>query len=65
MLANLGRVKAKQQIERRDFAGYDHAGIYDLYMVAFEDERIAQQAQTAWLTAYVKDQCNAANSTSR
>lgn len=61
MYANLPRIKALQQIEKRDFSGYDETGIYDLYLTAFEDETIAQQAQTAWLTAYVRDKCNAAN----
>ena len=60
MLANLPRVKAVQQIERRDFEGLDHQGIYDLYFTAFEDDEIATEARTNWLTAYVKEQCNAA-----
>ena len=60
MLANVNRIEARKQIDKRDFEGLDHDGIYALYLTAFEDERIAQEAQTAWLTTYVKNSCNAA-----
>lgn len=61
MYTNMGRIEARKQIEKRDFAGLDETGIYNLYFAAFEDEKIAQDAQTAWLTAYVRNSCNAAN----
>jgi hypothetical protein len=42
---NMTRVKAQRRIERGDYDGTDHEGVYNLFMVAFGDENRARDAQ--------------------
>jgi hypothetical protein len=60
LFANLPSLKAQRKIDRNEFDGLDYRGIYNLYLEAFGDKKLAQQAQTAFLTAQVRNSCNAA-----
>lgn len=60
-MANLPRVKAQRTIFEGKLDGFDHDGIYNLYMTAYDDEQIATQARTDFLNRLVEAQCNAAN----
>ena len=63
LLANIPRVKAQRIIFEGRTEGYaDQLGesIYNLYMTAYGDERLAQRAQTDYLDQKVDKDCNAA-----
>ena len=48
--ANLPKMQARRIIERGQIDDEDFKGIYDLYMLAFNDEQLARKKQTeaAW-----------------
>lgn len=62
LIGNLGRIKAIERIERGDFDGLNHEGIYQLYLAAYEDKDRALKAKIEWLESYVDRSCNAAAS---
>jgi hypothetical protein len=58
--ANMLRLRARDRIERGETAELDYQGIYDLYLLAYEDEAIARRARTDYLKNFVKASCAAA-----
>jgi hypothetical protein len=60
LYANLPRVKAQQRIFDGRWEGLDYQGVYDLYLRAFEDTRLADSARTKFLEQYVQQQCGGA-----
>jgi hypothetical protein len=60
MYENLSRVKSQDLIQNGSLEGLDHQGIYDIYLVAFGDEDVANGARTKFLESLVKRQCDSA-----
>lgn len=58
LLANLPRAKAQRMIFEGRLEGFDEYGIKNLYLDAFEDEALAQRAQTDFLERQVDAACN-------
>jgi len=52
---------AQRQILERRFEGMGHEAIYNLWMVAYGDERLATDMRTKFLESLVEQTCNAAN----
>jgi hypothetical protein len=61
LYANIPRVMAQRQILERRFEGMGHEAIYNLWMVAYGDERLATDMRTKFLESLVEQTCNAAN----
>ena len=53
--ANLPTVKAQRTIEDGRYEPTAYEYIYSLYLVAYDDERLAEQAKTIALEAYVDE----------
>jgi hypothetical protein len=51
------KLQARERIERGDLDGMNYQAVYDLYLEAYDDPRLAQQMQTKYLEMYVKQQC--------
>jgi hypothetical protein len=58
--ANLPRMKAQDRIHRGDFDATDYRGVYELFLAAYDDEEVAQRAQSQAAENYVNAACNAA-----
>ena len=52
---------AQQRIQDGKFEGLQHQDVYDLWMAAYGDRRLAEQARTQFLEEYVRESCNAAS----
>lgn len=44
LYANIGRIKAQRRIHEGSYDPTDFKGVYSLFLTAFDDERIAQDA---------------------
>jgi hypothetical protein len=64
-MANLPRVKAQRTIFEGNLEGFDHDGIYNLFLTAYDDEQIATDARTDFLNRLVEAKCNAAQQNNR
>jgi len=58
LLANIGKLRAQERIRRGEFDRADYEGVYDLYLSAYEDEEIAQQAMEAAAKYYADREAN-------
>ncbi len=58
-------MQARNRIEARDFGEMDDLGegMFNLFMLAYEDKRQAEDARLQYLQALVRAQCNAAKET--
>jgi hypothetical protein len=56
LIANLPRVQAQDRIQRGDFSATDFKGIYQLYLLAYGDEDLAQKKQTEAAKAYLEQE---------
>lgn len=54
LLANLGRVKAQDTIHNGRFDHGDYQGVYELYLQAYGDEKLARRAQSQAAEIYVE-----------
>jgi len=60
LLLNLRRVKAQGRIERQIYDPEDHEGVYQLYMDAYGDQGLADEARLSSLRAVMKRETDAA-----
>lgn len=57
-LANLGRCKAQQTIHLGNFDPADWRGVYELYLAAFGDKRLAETARLRAMERLIEQRCN-------
>lgn len=57
LYANLRRVQAQRQIQAGQLEGLDHTAIFNLYLTAYGDERLANDARRVFLEKYVEQSC--------
>lgn len=57
-LANLNRVRAQDTIHRHDFDAADYRAVYSLYLTAYGNKRVADEARRRALELYVDQCCN-------
>ena len=56
LMANLERVKAQDRIHKQMYDPADYRGVRELYMDAYGDPALAQQAQTAALKQHMRNE---------
>ena len=59
-LANLERCKAQQTIHLGNFSPTDWQGVYQLYLFAFGDRKLAEKARVQAMELLVEQRCNRA-----
>tara|TARA_R110000803_G_scaffold210718_2_gene283378 strand:- start:7594 stop:7809 length:216 start_codon:yes stop_codon:yes gene_type:complete len=59
--AHIPRKMAVERIESGDYGHYDPQEVYHLFMLAYENEDIANRAKLKFLEALVKGSCNDAS----
>ncbi len=58
--ANLPRVQAQRRIFLGNFKATDFDAVYELFLTAHGDRKIAEDAQLESMQLYVDEQCNRA-----
>lgn len=53
LLANLPRMQAQEQIQRRDLEGMDYKQVFALYLAAYDDLELAKRARLEFLKSLV------------
>ena len=56
LIANLPRVQAQDRIQRGDYSETDFKGVYQLFLLAYGDEDLAQKKQTEAAKAFLEQQ---------
>ena len=56
----MGRLKAQVIIERGDYDYHEYEGVYDLFMVAYDDDMRARKAKLSAMTKVMREDTEAA-----
>jgi hypothetical protein len=61
LIANLGRLESQDIIRSGDYDSTNYEKVYNLFICAYGDEKLASEAKLKALQKYVKQSCNNAN----